>query len=119
MENSKNLKAVRIDIPIFYASIELIISEEYLTEPPEYFPDWLSESQNYMGRTGFDNIDGTRQVAIHCKTFAFSVIAHEAVHAANLILDSIGHKPEFDNDEVQAHLVQHIVEHAERLIYGI
>ena len=37
---------------------------------------------------------------------ADEVIVHECVHIAHMILKYIGHKADFDNDEVEAHLVQ-------------
>lgn len=32
-------------------------------------------------------------------------LVHECVHAANMALDVIGHKADFENDEIQAYLV--------------
>lgn len=36
-------------------------------------------------------------------------LAHEAVHAVNMIFSVIGHEPTAENDEVQAYMVGHIV----------
>ena len=38
-----------------------------------------------------------------------AVVAHECVHAANVLLKSRGWKPELDNDEPQAYLVEALV----------
>lgn len=38
------------------------------------------------------------------------VLAHEAVHAANYMLDRAGVKSNYENDEAQAYLVGHIVD---------
>lgn len=40
------------------------------------------------------------------------LVAHECVHAANTLLLSRGWKPELDNDEPQAYLVEALVSHA-------
>ena len=56
-------------------------------------------------------------VLIHSKSAAMSVIAHEAVHASSFILDAIGVKADWDNDELQAYLVQHICEKVEGMLY--
>jgi hypothetical protein len=37
-------------------------------------------------------------------------LSHEAVHAANYMLDRAGVKISFENDEAQAYLVGHIVD---------
>jgi hypothetical protein len=50
---------------------------------------------------------------IHSKTHALSVIAHEAVHASGNILSSMGVVADWDNDEAQAYLIQHIIERVE------
>lgn len=50
---------------------------------------------------------------VHSRSIAVSVIAHEAVHASSFILDGMGMQPDFDNDEVQAYIVQHICERHE------
>lgn len=42
----------------------------------------------------------------------FDIVSHEALHAANYILDMIGHKPSHRNDEVQAYLSQEILREA-------
>ena len=42
-----------------------------------------------------------------------SVIAHESVHAASYILGAMGAIAAYDDDEVQAYIVQHICEKVE------
>lgn len=45
---------------------------------------------------------------------AKDIISHESTHAANYILDIIGHNHSYDNDEVQAYLAQEIYNEATR-----
>ena len=67
---------------------------------------------DYMARCAYKHIGGKlcHTAVIHSKSNAISVIAHEAVHAANFILDGMGMEGDFNNDEVQAYMVQHICE---------
>lgn len=46
----------------------------------------------------------TKRLADRC-----SFLAHEAVHAAHILLNRRGHVADFNNDEVEAYLVQAIV----------
>jgi hypothetical protein len=39
-----------------------------------------------------------------------TILAHECVHGANMVLDAVGVHPSFKNDETQAYLVQLILE---------
>jgi len=41
-----------------------------------------------------------------------SVLAHEALHAANFALDRAGWKPDLENDEPQTYLLTAIIEHS-------
>ncbi len=54
---------------------------------------------------------------IHSKSAAMSVIAHEAVHASAFILNAIGAKADWGNDELQAYLVQLICEKVEAELF--
>lgn len=55
----------------------------------------------------------------HCREVMFlfndkpseSVVAHECVHASNMILESINFKPtNYDSDEINAYLTEYLVE---------
>lgn len=64
----------------------------------------------YMARCLYMRRDGALPFTcvIHSRSIAVSVIAHEAVHAANFIMSDMGMTADFDNDELQAYIVQHI-----------
>lgn len=47
---------------------------------------------------------------------SISYIAHECEHAKNGILSYIGQKADYDSDEIDAYLLQYIVEQVEKLI---
>lgn len=66
----------------------------------------------YLARCLYMKRDGKLPFTcvIHSRSIAVSVIAHEAVHAANFIMDGMGMQADYDNDELQAYIVQHICE---------
>jgi len=87
---------------------------------PEDFAKYLKRNCNY--RDNFDQDGGTclalkRQSGYLIVVWvgekgATDILTHEALHAANFILENIGHKPSHDNDEVQAYLMQEIFNEA-------
>lgn len=107
---------INFNIPIFHTKVSVVVGEtdEPFKGKKQYFSD------QYLARCFFDKMqNGNKIILIHSKSCAMSVIAHEAIHAANFILGSIGHKADFDNDEIQAYLVQHILEPIEKKIWGL
>lgn len=103
-----------IDIPIdvLKAHVRVILGKGLKKQTAEVQRQF---SGRYLARCAFA---GHREgvpffCVIHSKTSAMSVVAHEAVHAANFILDGMGCVADFDNDEVQAYIVQYILEAVE------
>lgn|GEM_PF-4294464 len=106
---------VDIKIPVLKARVVLLLGgfDEIKNKIP-YGIKHFGES-GYLGRTVYKRREGRLPfcAVIHSRSAAISVIAHEAVHAASFILDEMGVVADFDNDELQAYLVQYICEKAE------
>lgn len=115
-------KPVKIDIklPLIKARCILLIGsyEDVLTNGIPFEIDCFGPD-GYLARTAFKIRERPRDdlpftVVIHSRSAAISVIAHEAVHAANFIQDSMGVVPDFNNDELTAYIVQYICEISEK-----
>lgn len=109
----------RIELPPFKAVIDMVVGPSDLAVAcvPEEFQAQLGSvgiatCQFQSGGEGEDYF----RCCIHSTKPILSLIAHEAVHASGWILSSMGVSADFDNDEVQAYLVQYIVERAEDLL---
>lgn len=107
---------MKIDIrmPVIKARVVLILGE--MEDVKSEIPFNLDFGQSgYMARCMYKTMDGKLPFTcvIHSRSMAISVIAHEAVHAANFIMDAMGMIADFNNDELQAYIVQHICTKAE------
>lgn len=111
---------IKIKMPVFYAKV-IVVAEESREDIKFLESVQFPLNNKYIAQAYFV-IEGGKlpnTVYIHTKTAAMSVIAHEAVHATSLILMQIGHDADFENDEVQAYMVQYICEACERKIWCI
>lgn len=81
----------------------------YLKKHHEYEPD-ISQKAGTVFSIRVEN--GSTIYLIWTRKREPWVIAHECVHAANSLLDSRGWKPQLDNDEPQAYLVEALVKKA-------
>ncbi len=114
---------INLEIPIYKAKILILLGEyddikKHIPKELDCFGD-----HGYMARTAYYREPSGGfpfRIVIHSRSIVISVIAHEAIHAANYIFDAMGAKADFDNDEFLAYLVQYICEEVEmdQKIYG-
>lgn len=110
---------INIKLPVLKAKIRILIGEyEHIKHR---FPPNLDDfgDPSYLARTAYRRESGVKDnlpfhVVIHSRSFAMSVIAHEAVHAASFIQSGMGIHADFDNDELTAYIVQYICEIVEK-----
>ncbi len=103
-------------MPVIKARVILLLGE--LEDIKDEIPFKLDLGEpGYMARCFYMHREGLLPFTcvIHSRTIAVSVIAHEAVHAANLIMGGMCMIADFDNDELQAHIVQYICEKHEKI----
>lgn len=96
-------------MPVLKARVVLLLGE--LEDIEKQIPFGLYfDGEGYLARCSYIKRKGEFPFTcvIHSKSIAVSVIAHEAVHAANFIMDGMGMMADFNNDELQAYIVQHI-----------
>lgn len=105
---------LRIPIDVLRAEVHVFIGST--EEARKHLPEDLCFRGGYLARTWQYGEAKKFRVYIHSETAALSVIAHEAVHAASFILDHLHIKADFNNDELQAYIVQFIVEKVENAL---
>lgn len=109
------MKKIKIEMPALKARVLFLIGE-YKDLPNRWIKIGRFEDGTYMARciwNGNKNKKWPFQVVIHSRSAALSVLAHEAIHAANMIQDGMGVLPSFENDELTAYLVQYLLEQCE------
>ncbi len=112
------MKIIKITVPVFKAQIRFFIGQ-YDDLPAKWKAIERFENNTYMARTIYQKTNHQKypfQVAIHSRSAAYSVLAHESIHAVNMILDSMGVLPSFENDEVQSYAVQYLLEQCEKAL---
>ena len=106
------MKEKKIDIDIYGAEIVLIYGtyDQIYNEFSETYPDLIHEiDQEFYCKywvIGADNYI-TRYFLVN-STYKIGNIYHDSLHAANDILDIVGFKFSYDNDEPQAYLMEYI-----------
>jgi hypothetical protein len=111
------MRKIEILLPVLKAKCLVLIGKLKRSKLP-YEIDCLGNNTSYLARTVYREMGTTKDncpfnVVIHSKSWAMSVIAHEAVHAANFIQNGMGMEADFLNDELTAYIVQYICEQVE------
>lgn len=104
--NSK-LKIYRKKIDIFHYTLEICVADDLQNAAKKYSCD--EDLERYEAVVLTQNNISKVIVIIHHNA-SIGVISHEAVHAANEILDYVGIDMSYKNDEAQAYLVGYIAE---------
>lgn len=111
-----------IKLPLFKAKITVLLGQ-YNEIAKHVKPDWdfiATEDDTYKGICGFTGFPSTKAYVYHAiinvVNMSWSCLAHEALHATNFILDSIGAHPSFADDEAQAYIMAHIISEVEKRI---
>lgn len=105
-----------LEIPLYSGKLVLGLSNDLKKVRKAFDKDVVGENElfasslhcNYKGKEAFGiilNFWNTERNQV-----TYGVIAHEAVHIANFIMNSRGFIPDFENDEAQAYLVNWIVD---------
>lgn len=100
---------IRVEMPVLKAQVIITDDESVL---PRICPDLCTDGY-YLCRTWYapDKKEVLyHRVIIHMKKWTWPCLAHELVHAANMICEGMGMRGDLDNDELQAYIVQHVME---------
>jgi len=107
-----------IEMGVLRASVLLLFGtfKDIEEDIPEKFEGVFDNSEKYLVRTAY-KVDNESQyphcVVIHTRSTAISVIAHEAVHAAQRIMEGMGMEANAYSNELCASIVCYICKHAE------
>ncbi len=82
--------------------------------------DFLEDDGNDLAFTQQCLINNNKSIIIAMNPkhseFTLGIAAHECLHAVNMIFDTIGVIPTFDNDEPQAYLLEYLLNEVYPLI---
>lgn len=117
------IKTKKLVVPIYDNNKICIIVTDEVSELEKYVGfDFVSEELNGAVNYGADK-SGFRTVFIALnpdnKYFDESVIVHECVHAANRILNAVGVKADYLNDEAQTYLIDWIFKEVKKFLKKI
>lgn len=113
-QESGGMKQAVIRFPLFLSEVVVVcgnLEEVGKQLPPAHLELALAEEGTYEAITFPPIFKGGCYVTyIYTTTAAPAVLAHEATHAAHYILEHIGSVPSYIDDEVDAHMIQYIVQ---------
>jgi hypothetical protein len=111
------MKIKKVQIPIYFGTLIIIISEDYKEVASKYR---LDLDVNCHGAFCWDKTskDGYAEYYICIdKDVSNHLIAHEVVHLVNFIFKRIGVKLDIDNDEPQAYLTGWLFSQIEKTLF--
>lgn len=103
-----------VKIPMYKAKVTVLIGA-YQKIKKHVQSNWhfIEEEGAYQGICGYRVLSGNEKevyhAIIHVHTLNWASIAHECLHATNFILQSIGAQASYEDDEVQAYFMTHII----------
>ena len=114
------MRHVNFKIDMYEQDIEVVLCEDcadFSNELTNVF--YLKEIDwNFSGMIYSDS--DTRHIVMLNSKFGdehlLSTIVHESFHLSNIIMRSIGIKPDLNNDEAQAYLLSYIFENIKKLL---
>ena len=103
----------KVNVPIFRGKLTVVINETLEESANEI--DYRKDISDYNAISFYGRYDGVLQfvILLH-KGVDTGIIAHESAHAANQILDYIGHNNTADNDEVFCYVFEWVFRQAEK-----
>jgi len=103
------MKKLDFNIPIYYAKVTLIITDDY--KEIERLYDVKVGDRPYEGFS-FD-VEGEDEYVIVISNINWSIISHEVVHVVNMIFSQCHIELDLKNDEPQAYLTGYIIKQIE------
>lgn len=98
-------------VPIYSFKVEVAVFDD-LKEAKNKFPEFMTEGT--LACT-VEYINGGKCKLI-VPSYKYASMVHELEHAKNLIWKSKGYKPQEDNDEVDAYLIEYLYERVDKII---
>ena len=98
-------------LPIYDFKVEVAVFDN-LKEAQDKFPDFIDESTKACTVEYFK----TPKVKIIVPSYKYSSMVHELEHAKNIVWKVKGYKPQEDNDEVDAYLLEYLYDKIDKII---
>lgn len=111
---------ITIDLKPFKSRVTVFIGEPntFAKQIPSALRGHLLD-EGYLAKTvwNWEERGNTIFHGVICsRSHSIAVLAHEAVHIVNQLLFHLGCDPDFNNDEIQAYLVEYICSEVEKVI---
>lgn len=98
-------------VPIYDFKVEVVVFDD-LSEAQKKYPEFMTAGTKACTVEYFDN----QKVKLIVPSYKYSSVVHELEHAKNLIWKAKGHKPQEDNDEVDAYLLEYLYDKVDKII---
>jgi hypothetical protein len=98
-------------VPIYDFKIEVAVFDS-LKEAQAKFPEFMAEGTKACTVEYFH----AAKVKLIVPSYRYSTVVHELEHTKNLLWKSKGHKPQEDNDEVDAYLIEYLYDKVDKII---
>ena len=98
-------------VPIYDFKIEVVVFDN-ISEARNKYPEFMTTGTKACTIEYFDN----SRVKIIVPSYKYSSVVHELEHAKNLIWKVKGYKPQEDNDEPDAYLIEYLYDKVDKII---
>ena len=98
-------------VPIYDFKVEVAVFDN-LKEAQSKFPDFMTECTKACT---VEYIHASK-VKLIVPSYKYAIMVHELEHVKNLIWKAKGYKPQEDNDEVDAYLLEYLYDKVDKII---
>lgn len=98
-------------VPIYDFKVEVVVFDN-LKEVQREFPEFMAEGIKACTVEYFHDA----KVKLIVPSYKYSSVVHELEHSKNLIWKAKGYKPQEDNDEPDAYLIEYLYDRVDKII---
>ena len=98
-------------VPIYDFKVEVSVFDN-LSEAIDKYPEFMTTGTKACTIEYFDS----SKVKLIVPSYKYPSVVHELEHAKNLIWKAKGYKPQEDNDETDAYLIEYLYDRVDRII---
>ena len=98
-------------VPIYDFRVEVTVFDN-ISEVREKYPKFMTPGTKACTIEYFDN----SKVKLIVPSYNYSNVVHELEHAKNIIWKAKGYKPQEDNDEPDAYLIEYLYDKIDKII---
>lgn len=98
-------------VPIYDFKVEVSVFDN-LSEAIDKYPEFMTAGTKACTIEYSDN----SKIKLIVPSYKYSSVVHELEHAKNLVWKAKGYKPQEDNDETDAYLIEYLYDRVDRII---